>query len=99
MNYEQLLANAPDHMTPEFLEYLKENNVVMVDEDFWLIIENAKYHSKDKPWYTAFWKKEGTPDDQEIQNLHSVYYDFDLLIKARKRRSVKRFHVHLIQYK
>lgn len=94
-----LLEKAPkDHNSPEFLDFLRDNNVVIMDGATWLVIENCKYHTKEKPHYTAFFVQ-GLPLGMSIMELQNRFPEFDLLIKAPKRQSVKRFHIHLIKTK
>lgn len=91
------LENAPeDHLSPEFLEYLRTHNEVVAETDYWLVIENCKYHTPDKPHLTAFHKRDKQYFD-EIEDLQRLFLQYDLLIKSPKRQSVKRFHIHLIK--
>jgi hypothetical protein len=88
------LANAPvDHSSEEFLEYLRTNNVVVYEDGAWLVIENCKYHTPEKPWYTAF-KKRDFYTWPEVEMLWVRYPDMDITIKHPNNRSVKRPHVH-----
>lgn len=98
MSYELLEKSPKDHNSPEFLDFLRDNNVVISETDNWLIIENCKYHTKEKPHYTAFFVSD-LPLGMSIVELQNRFPDFDLLIKAPKRQSVKRFHIHLIKTK
>lgn len=92
-----LLTQAPkDYMSEEFLQFLRDNNAVVMDAYPWLIIENCKYHTAEKAWYTAFWTAEFKPEMLNLTWLQFHFPDFNLLVKASSRRSVKRFHVHLI---
>lgn len=96
--YEQLLAEAPDHMSDEFLQYLRDNNVVVTEVSHWLIIENCKYHTKERPYYTAFFKPAlDILTIADLKELGHAVFNMDMLIKASARRTVKRFHVHLIK--
>lgn len=91
-----LLEKAPeDHLSLEFLDYLRENNVVIGENNEWLVIENCKYHTKEKPWYTAFHKLKYTPSFSDIEELGLLYQQFSMTIKSPQKRTVKRFHVHL----
>jgi hypothetical protein len=93
MTYEELLNNAPqDHCSDEFLEYLRNYNKVVQESDIWLVIENFKYHSAERPWYTAFLKQSGHPVEHEIGEW---FPDMEIIIKPKSKRSVNRFHVHL----
>lgn len=110
MTYEKLLADAPqDHLSNEFLEYLKRFNRIVWENDQWLVIENFKYHTPDDNWYTAFHKPKEKGDRFYSNAVTSMWDDldildskfrqmgFDLLIKASERQSVRRAHVHLIR--
>lgn len=93
MTYEELLEGAPrDHCSHEFLQYLRDNNKVVQESDIWLVIENFKYHTEEKPWYTAFLKSGGFPVGHEIEDW---FPDMEIVIKPKSKRSVNRFHVHL----
>ena len=87
MTYETLLANAPDHLSPEFLEYLKEHNEVVFDDDSFLAVKNVKYG-----WTTAFAKTE----DPRLDGLIVLYGDYEWRVKPKSKRTVKRFHIHII---
>lgn len=100
MDYETLLKNAPDHSTNEFLMYLMNNNTVVLFDIPWLVIENTKYHTKEKPHYTAFSIfSHSHPDKYDQEKLTKAFPEFDMLIKGQSRQSVKRFHIHLIKEK
>ncbi len=100
-DYETLLKEAPEHHTPEFLQYLRDHNKVVYEDYNWIVIENYKYHTDERPWYTAFTIKMAHGlehvGDTRITGLMFRFPEFDLLLKAFERRSVKRFHVHLIK--
>lgn len=97
-----LLENAPAHDTPEFIDYLRENNAVVWENPQWVVIENCKYHTEEKPWYTAFWKGpwEMCPDEwyQDIDIIWYEFGDYEWLKKAPDRQTVKRFHIHLYKH-
>lgn len=104
MSYEDLLKNAPAHETPEFLQYLKNNNKVVFESGEWLVIENCKYHTTEKPWYTAFWKGHDKGCEllccewwQDIDELwyHNDWEQWQWLKKGTDQQSVKRFHIHI----
>lgn len=109
MNYEELLAAAPSHDSEAFLVYLRENNKVVFDNDQWLVIENFKYHTQEKPWYTAFHKNrvqlisaghgniiEHTPEWwEDVDILWYQWPDWVWLKKSAEDQSVKRFHIHI----
>lgn len=93
--YEELLKTAPDHMSDDFIVFLRENNTVVYESEDWIIIENYKYHTNEKSWWTAFIKGDRNWR-YEIDEIEQFKL-FDILIKSPSRRTVKRFHVHLIE--
>jgi hypothetical protein len=94
-----LLEKSPPHDSPEFIDYLRENNVVIFENDAWIIIENCKYHTPNNPWHTAFSKFNYTISINSffLNPLPSEYDDWEWLKKAKSKQTVKRFHIHLIQ--
>ena len=86
-----LLENAPEHDSPDFISYLRRNNVVVYDDNHWIVIENCKYHTFEKPWYTAF-LKEGVPN---VAPLIKKFGHMEWKKKAVAKQTVKRFHIHL----
>ena len=107
-DYVQVLKNCPSHTSPEFIEYLREHNRVVDENESWILIENCKYHSDDGAYYTAFLK---TPVRQKINvtlvlpqewsSLWRMYQrccdGWEIKIKSSTKRSIDRFHVHFIQ--
>lgn len=106
-----LLEKAPiDHNSPKFLDFLRANNKVVYDSDSWLVIENCKYHTPEKPWLTAFWKGnksgkipekiEGIKDREwynDIDILWDEFRDYEWLKKSKSKQTIQRFHIHLIK--
>lgn len=93
--YQELLKTAPDHRSQEFIDFLKENNVVVWEGKNWLIIENCKYGNG---WRTAFWLHNGD-DIWASKYLHEVYSQYPeckIIIKSPAKRTVKRFHFHIV---
>jgi hypothetical protein len=99
-----LLKKAPAHDSPEFIDYLRENNVVIYEDAYWIMIENCKYHTEKKPWYTAFWIGEYEEENGVV--VHDWYTDIDTLWdrpwkdwnwlkKSADKQTVKRFHIHI----
>lgn len=83
------LENAPkDHHSEEFLQYLRENNEVVTEVFDWLVIKNCKY-----PWLTAFAKI----DTPNLFPLMELYGQYEWRVKPANKRTVKRFHIHLIK--
>lgn len=98
MSYQSLLAEAPDHLSPEFIDYLRDNNVVVFEDDFWIVIENIKYHSSTQAHHTAFTKKHGIPGVNGIPPWHyRLYPGWEIHIKPSSKRTVQRWHVHFIE--
>lgn len=100
MNYETLLANAPAQDSPEFIEYLRENNVVVAENEHWLLIENAKYHNRRRAWFTLFCKERAFVHfDGLFVSIVDPYWEWEWRKKAASKQTVPgRFHIHLIQY-
>lgn len=86
-SYQTLLGNAPAHDTPEFLQYLRDNNPVLHENDEWLVINNFKYNHP-----TAFAKV----TNPSIQYLIDLYGDREWRVKPKEKRSVTRFHIHIL---
>lgn len=95
MTYDELLANAPRHDSPEFLEYLRENNNVRYEDDWWLVIENYKYFKHDRWWFTAFAKR--TLSLTRWDGLYRMFGNFTWLKKSPKKQTVQRFHIHMYE--
>lgn len=98
--YRDWLKKAPqDHLSEEFIQFLRDKpNKVIEETDNWLIIENIK----DPNDYTAFFIRDIWKEDNKMFLLDSIellkkYGDREWKIKAPHKRSVKLFHVHLIQ--
>lgn len=96
--YEGILNSAPpDHNSDEFLKYLRDNNVVVLETPEWLVIENVKYHTKESPWYTAFDKGPDKIIDYRLQMLQWEFPEYRYLFNSHYAMTVKRLHVHLIR--
>ena len=98
MNYKKLLAEAPPHDSDEFLDYLRENNKVILQLRNWLIIENCKYNREDRRWWTAFQKRK--TEERDFNDLHFCVPDgWNVMVKPQHKQTVQRFHVHIYQDK
>lgn len=107
MNYRTLLKNAPDHDSDEFIDYLRQNNHVIFDNSNWIVIENTKYHLKDRPWLTAFYKPKMVADKRGVgfsewwENIGDLWHrgwdNWEWRKKKASKQTVKRFHIHLIK--
>lgn len=83
-----LLENAPaDHNSHEFLQYLRDNNPILWENRDWLVIENCKYG-----WPTAFAKNYTV----EMQPLVERYGQYEWKVKPANKRTVGRFHIHIL---
>lgn len=98
-NYKNLLKNAPKHDSVDFLEYLRKNNKVVFDNPQWIVIQNAKYHTKKKPWYTAFHKPSTKGLSDWCMDIDILWYIYgptwNYLVKSDKKQTIKRQHVHI----
>ena len=96
--YQKILTSAPpDHMSEEFITFLRSTSVVINETPDWLVIENVKYHTEELPWYTAFDLKPENTMEYKIQLLQWEHPEYKIIIHPIIIRSVKRFHVHLIR--
>jgi len=100
--YKEFLKTAPeDHLSDEFIQFLRDNNEVDYNGFYWLVIKNKKYWTPENDWMTAFYvgKDRNTPyiEVERMKGLFMSYKDREILIKAPHKRTVKLFHVHLIK--
>lgn len=96
--YQKVLDSAPpDHMSEEFLLFLKTSSKVILETPDWLVVENIKYHTEELPWYTAFAVKSDMTLEYSLQQLQWELPEYKIIIHPVMIRSVKRFHVHLIR--
>lgn len=103
--YKESLSKAPqDHLSDEFIQFLKENNPVREVGADWLVIENCKYWTPENDWLTAFYvgnrkdSKHWQDFTEKLSYLSSYVDDIEereWLIKAPHKRTVKLFHIHL----
>lgn len=92
LGWYPLLDGAPEHQTPEFIEYLRVNNPVIFENESWIVIENCKYHKPDRPWLTAFAKAPYTiPSFDTLEQ----WMDWEWKKKSVKEATIKRFHIHM----
>lgn len=90
----ELLEKAPeDHSSGGFIDFLRDNNIVVFESSDWLIIENCKYHKFDRKWYTAFAKT----SNLSFHELTERFGDMTWLKKPKQKQSVNRFHIHLYE--
>lgn len=97
-----LLKKAPQADTKEFLTFLRKNNKVVWDNPQWIVIENCKYHTKKKPWYTAFHKESEEREwylDMDVLWLNPKFgRKYSYMIKSYREQTIKkRFHIHLFK--
>ena len=92
-----LLEKAPQHDSPEFIDYLRDNNVVVFENEAWIIIENCKYHTKTKPHLTAFYKYAEHSAIPALPIISYMFMDWEWRKKRASDQTVKRFHIHLIK--
>lgn len=97
--YEGILNSAPrDHSSVEFLNFLRSNNVVVLETPEWLVIENIKYHLKDEaPWYTAFDKGGDFILDYKLQLLQWEFPESRYLINSAFTSTIKLLHIHILR--
>lgn len=93
-----LLEQAPkDHLSPEFLEFLRTHNVVEWENEQWLCIRNCKYWTEERPWLTAFNKRNDGCWWKDVDILWYEFGDWKWIKKAASKQTVRMFHIHLIK--
>ncbi len=95
--YLNFLKTAPtNHFSDKFIQFLRDNNTVIEELTRWLVIKNVK----DPNDYTAFYidKKKRKSLESFFENLPDLehYKNREWKIKAPHKRTVKLYHVHLI---
>lgn len=96
--YERIRSSAPkDYSSVEFLHFLRENNVVVLETPEWLVIENIKYHTLESPWYTAFDKGCNYILDYKLQLLQWEFPECRYLLNSVYTAEVKLLHIHLLR--
>ena len=91
-----LLKQAPkNHMSAEFIDFVRANNTVILETPAWIVVENCKYHTKKRRHYTAFYKYlYGIEDCLDV--ILKKFPDMLAYINPPQKRSVRRFHIHFI---
>lgn len=106
MTYEELQATMPDHLTPEFLDWLRNTDptAIVKELDNWLIVENIKYHNKEgyQDHWTAFYKHPEKFAYQVSSEAWKEIFDWmptyrQVLINRDSERSIQLFHLHVIK--
>jgi len=102
-----LLKKAPGHNTKKFLQYLVENNVVVYENQEWIVIENCKYNNTkgNRQWHTAFLKQNPRTTIMTMGQWGSLilviedmkYRHWEMRLKKTSKRTVERFHIHFIE--
>lgn len=99
-----LLKQAPPHNSPEFITFLEENNPVVRKTEYWLLIENCKYHVVTHPHYTAFplnystsWPDLSQEEMADLRMLLAPYNDWFKYENAKTERSIDRLHMHIVR--
>lgn len=97
MNYEELLENAPDHLSNDFILYLVNNNKLVKVLNSWLVIENCKYHNENRTWWTAFYIGKGAlPTYRDIGILFTAFPEgMAIFQNPENERTIKRTHYHV----
>lgn len=95
--YQEWLKQTPqDHFSEEFIQFLREKNKVIEETENWLIIENCKNPNDYTAFYIGHYKNDWWSFIAKLDKLYK-YYDREWKIKSPHKRSVKLFHIHLIQ--
>lgn len=97
--YKERLKVCPPHDSSEFIDYLRDNNVVRLEGIEYIIIENFKYHSKENPCHTLFIKSTKEPillSDIPVEAIF-LYKDWEMVRWKKEDRSIDRFHIHFFK--
>lgn len=94
--YQKFLEPAPYHNSEEFISFLRDNNTVVHEDDSWIVVENIKYHTKEKPWLTAFLINQDGAVDASSQLAEHFGSTHRIMLQPPSLRSIQRFHVHLL---
>lgn len=100
MTYPMLQEAPKDHYSKEFVNFLRNKNVVVWENTNWLIIENCKYHTPERKWWTAFFihPELRIPEREHLGSLvYYMPYDMALMVKDTSKRSVARWHAHIFE--
>ena len=104
MTYFELKHAPEDHLSEDFIDYLREINTVVFELNKWLVIENCKYHREDgrRGWWTAFYKEpiEHHSDISAYQLgklFDAMPLSWEVRIKKKTDRSVRLAHIHFIE--
>ncbi len=106
MEYEELLKITPEHLSPEFLTHLRHTkpNCVVKELEFWLVVENIKYHRTDEyeDHWTAFYKHPKRQAQDIAADAWKEIYEWiptyrQVLINRSSDRTIDLFHLHIIK--
>jgi len=95
--YEKL--KYPDPERPEFIDYIRDHNKVVHEDQWWIIVENCKYHTDENPHYTAFTKTRG---DGMLNILVRTIgklgcFDWHVYKNQKNMTTITRPHWHIVR--
>lgn len=106
--YQSLLKECPPWDSPLFINFIRANNKVLYENNYWIVIENIKYHTEESKFYTAFIKKLKSRfteiSDTEFLSLGEIvlkenlnnYFKYE---NDKENKSIKRYHIHFAQHR
>lgn len=104
MQSYSLLEEAPTHSSENFVKFLRERNPVVLETEYWLVIENCKYHTVQFPHLTVFPKQYGATwadlSVEEVADLRMIfdkYSDWYKYENVKHNRTVERIHFHVVK--
>lgn len=96
--------NFPKENSPTFIDALKQNNNIVIENSWWLGIENIKYHTTKFPHFTIFSKNYKNylyqlsyEEMTSLKNIQEEYESWMFYINANSQKSIDRFHFHLVK--
>lgn len=101
--YQKLLEAPKDHLSHDFIKYIYENNPIVYDGDYWIGIENCKWHKEDSFHYTFFairgirFKYQLTMKEKMEELAVEITHKIKPHYNKYENRSVERLHFHIIQ--
>lgn len=99
--YNNRLKQVPAWDSDEFIPWIKENNVVVYENSYWVIVENCKYHTSSNPHYTAFSTEIGVSENSAAWLMAAIeFLDCEGWFKyenSTANKTLKRPHFHIVR--
>lgn len=102
--YNLLLKRSKLHLSVNsFIDFVRENNEVILEDEYFILIKNAKYHSNTNIHYTGFLKSRkielmfelSVNEWRSLQNILMKYKDLLFYSNPKRLKTVDYYHFHL----